>query len=188
VHPIANSWEPLNSKASLWSNATATVRVPQRVLPPQPSHDDPSIHFFRQSLPMSSTANALKCPICLDTCVDPVAPPCGHITCHSCIRLHILASPHPFLATCPMCSDVFATVMPDLDVIPLEYHEFIYPPLCFIALADGNDHSQEAIDFLKHENSILRIRDCVANLKSRADDVDADVQRLLDVLRVADHL
>jgi len=64
-----------------------------------------------------------------------------------------------------MCRDVFATVMPDLDVIPPEYHAFIYPPLRFIDLADGNDHAQEAIDLLKHENSILR--DCVANLKSQ---------------------
>ncbi|KAH9967167.1 hypothetical protein BC827DRAFT_1304327 [Russula dissimulans] len=114
---------------------------------------------------MSSTATALKCPVCLDTCVDPVAPPCGHIICRSCIRLHILASPHPFLATCPTCRDVFATVMPDLDVIPQEYHELIYPPLRPIDLTDRNDHAQEAIDLLKHENCMLR--DCVANLKSQ---------------------
>jgi hypothetical protein len=55
--------------------------------------------------------------------------------------------------------------MPDLDVIPQEYHELIYPPLRPIDLTDRNDHAQEAIDLLKHENCMLR--DCVANLKSQ---------------------
>ncbi|XP_053297960.1 E3 ubiquitin-protein ligase TRIM39 [Pleuronectes platessa] len=52
------------------------------------------------------------CPICLDVLTDPVATPCGHNFCKSCITQHWAVNTP---CRCPMCKEVFYS-RPELRV------------------------------------------------------------------------
>ncbi|KAI9450073.1 hypothetical protein F5148DRAFT_987247 [Russula earlei] len=105
---------------------------------------------------MPSTTSAPECPICLDKFRNPVAPPCGHLACDSCITVHARQSPNPYQATCPTCRAPFPTVLVDLSVIPKKYHVFVSQPLRRVYLGNWEDsNSQTSIDDLRLENATL---------------------------------
>ncbi|XP_040908178.1 E3 ubiquitin-protein ligase TRIM39-like [Toxotes jaculatrix] len=52
------------------------------------------------------TEDQFLCSICLDVFVDPVATPCGHNFCKTCITSHWDIKVH---CQCPMCKEVFRT-------------------------------------------------------------------------------
>ncbi|XP_059208086.1 E3 ubiquitin-protein ligase TRIM21-like [Centropristis striata] len=59
-----------------------------------------------------------RCPICLDVFADPVALPCGHNFCKTCITNYWDRNA---ISQCPMCKEIFST-RPELRVNKLISH------------------------------------------------------------------
>ncbi|KAF8498556.1 hypothetical protein F5888DRAFT_182048 [Russula emetica] len=127
---------------------------------------------------MPSITFELECPVCWDTLHNPVAPPCGHLICESCITLHVSVSTNPFETRCPSCRASFPDVLPNLSLIPNKYRVFITPPLRRVYLRDKVDNSTAVIDDLKSEIVCLETR--IKTLESNNENAKRESCVMLD--------
>ncbi|TDL23582.1 hypothetical protein BD410DRAFT_141369 [Rickenella mellea] len=86
----------------------------------------------------------MSCSICLGRLRAPVATPCGHLHCGSCIASHVESSPDVAKTFCPTCRADFNTVSPDLEFVPKKYHPFILPTIRRVYVDDSNEKQLKA--------------------------------------------
>ncbi|KAI0058815.1 hypothetical protein BV25DRAFT_1810010 [Artomyces pyxidatus] len=103
-------------------------------------------------------SNSLECPICLDALKNPVATPCGHLSCETCLKSHVRSSPDPIHANCPTCRATFPIVSPDLSLVPKKYHMFISPSVRRVYVDPTNEEGAETIENLSEKVALLEAR------------------------------
>ncbi|TFK53443.1 hypothetical protein OE88DRAFT_1612046, partial [Heliocybe sulcata] len=71
-----------------------------------------------------------SCIICLDTLKAPVALPCGHVFCYSCIE-RIVTTIKPFTSQhcCPSCRRPYTISTIDPSMVPDHLQPYIFAPI-----------------------------------------------------------
>ncbi|KAI9458186.1 hypothetical protein BJY52DRAFT_1119913 [Lactarius psammicola] len=106
------------------------------------------------------------CAICLDSLKSPVALPCGHVYCHTCISeaINATAGPSSPITHCPTCREPVSTVTPNPLLIPAHLRPYILPPFRRLYL---NAPSPSSVDPSSSSSSSSTSADEVERITAR---------------------
>ncbi|KDQ61477.1 hypothetical protein JAAARDRAFT_511597 [Jaapia argillacea MUCL 33604] len=101
-----------------------------------------------------------SCVICIDVLKSPVALPCGHVFCHSCIE-RVVSSIKPFTTThcCPTCRSPYTIASLDNSLVPVHLRPYISSPIRKIFLDPASETctpAQAESASVRAENLALR--------------------------------
>ena len=104
----------------------------------------------------SVTTDLTKCPICLDTCVNPRSLPCLHWFCYSCLQSVFKLKRPGADATCPVCRKHFR--IPPSGLAGLQHHFIVQQ------LIDLNSLRENVCDKHPHKQVELYCNDCTEDI------------------------
>ncbi|KAI0795689.1 hypothetical protein C8Q75DRAFT_747010 [Abortiporus biennis] len=87
-----------------------------------------------------------ECPICFDTLISPICPPCGHVMCQSCLTDYIKTQPDPSRIPCPSCKTLFSSATTIKRI-----SEYWAPHLRPVFLPEFENPSQSKIEDLEQQ-------------------------------------